>query len=173
MRRAAGALLLLLLAALAVSKAQDGVLAEMLWACHVTDGLLGLGLLLGWRRCAAIGFLYQVAIAVPTFVLHLASGGASTWLSIGLHTLTPVIGVLAWRRQRLPSPTPWWTLGVFGVLVVLARAFTPAAMNINLAFGPWAPVAWAGVWVSWGCNMALMAALLLLVQWLWNRRLPI
>lgn len=172
MRRASGWLLLGLLLILAALKAQTGVLAEMLWVCHVTSALLALGLILELQRLSAVGFLFHLAVALPAYALDLASGGDTTWVSFLLHLLSPAFGWMAWRGARLPAATPWLALACYVVLAVICRAFTPAQMNINLAFGPWAPLAFMGIWPSRIGNLLLMLAQLATVQWLRNRRVP-
>jgi hypothetical protein len=166
---AAGLLLLALLALLWTVKRQDGVLPEMLWICHVSAALLALGLLVDRPGWVAVGFLYHLAVGVPSFLLYLFAGGHSAAASIALHFLTPAVGAWAWWGRPLPGSTPWQVLGLSLALQLAAHAFTPPAMNVNLAFEPWAPLAFVGVWPSRLGNLLLTAALLAGAHGLWNR----
>lgn len=169
MKRFAGAVLLALLIVLAWGKAQAGVLSEMLWMCHVATGAVALGLLLNWRACVALGFLFHIAVGVPAYILHLAHGGDTTWVSFSLHVLSPLGGWLAWRAKTLPPLTPTLTLGCYAVAATLCVFFTPEALNINQIFRPWEPLAVVGVWPGRIGNALLMLVLLMAGQWLFNR----
>ena len=170
MKRTAGAVLLALWLLLAWMKAQAGVLPEMLWVCHVATLVLSLGLLLNWASASAVGFLLSLAVGLPAYALHLARGGDTTGLSFLLHLLSPLFGWLAWRGRALPRNTALLGLACYAALSALCLAVTPEALNVNLSFKPWAPVAAAGVWVSRAGNALLMLVLLVGVQWLLNRR---
>jgi hypothetical protein len=169
-KRLAGAVLLALLLALGWAKAQAGLLPEMLWMCHVASGALALGLLFDWAGCSAVGFLIHLAVGVPAYLLHLARGGDTTWVSFLLHLLSPLFGWLAWRGRALPRMTALLGLACYAALVALCLLVTPEALNVNLSFKPWAPVATASAWVSRAGNALLMLVLLVGVQWLLNRR---
>lgn len=169
MKRAGGAVLLVLLLLLAMQKAQAGVASEMLWICHVTSAMLALGLLFDLPLLIATGFLFHLAVGIPAYLLHLATGGDSSALSFFLHLLSPLLGWLAWRRQTLPAVVPWLALGTFLVLMAACRFTTPESLNVNLAFHPWGPLAAIGMWLGSGLNIALMLAQLGAARMLWNR----
>jgi hypothetical protein len=169
-KRLAGAVLLALLLALGWGKAQAGLLPEMLWMCHVASGALALGLLFDWAACSALGFLIHLAVGVPAYSLYLVRGGDITAVSFLLHLLSPLFGWLAWRGRALPRMTALLGLACYAALVVLCLFVTPEALNVNLSFRPWAPMAAAGVWVSRVGNALMMLVLLAGVQWLLNRR---
>ncbi|MES2299584.1 MAG: hypothetical protein V4582_21280 [Pseudomonadota bacterium] len=170
MKRLQGAILLALLAALSVAKARSGVLPEMLWICHVSAAILAIGLLLDLPALSAVGFLYHIAVAIPTYSLHLLNGGDTTWASFLLHLLAPTFGWLAWRHAQLPRATPWLAQLAFIAAVVVAHYATPPAMNVNLAFHPWEPLAFLGIWLGFAFNVLVMQAQLLTAWWLLNRR---
>jgi len=170
LKRAGGVILLALLALLTAQKWQAGMAAEMLWVCHVTSAMLAIGLLSDTKILIATGFLYHIAVAIPTYLLHLATGGDSSVVSFMLHTLTPALGWLACRRQQLPAAAPWLALATYLGLMVLCRFVTPESMNVNLAFHPWGPLAALGVWPVRVLNVFLMFAPLYGVWWLWNRK---
>lgn len=170
MKRASGLILLALLVLLTVQKAQAGVAAEMLWVCHVTSAMLAIGLIFDTPVLISTGFLYHVAVAIPTYLLHLATGGDSSAVSFMLHTLTPVFGWIACRKQMLSPAAPWLALGTYLGLMVISRFVTPEGMNVNLAFQPWGLFAALGVWPVRVLNVFLMFAPLYAVWWLWNRK---
>lgn len=169
MKRAGGLLLLSLLVLLTVQKAQAGMAPEMLWVCHITSAMLAIGLIFDTPLLIATGFLYHIAVAIPTYLLHLATGGDSSVVSFMLHALTPAFGWIACRKHKLPAAAPWLALGVYLGLMVLCRFVTPESMNVNLAFHPWGPLSALGVWPVRVLNVFLMFAPLYLVRRLWNR----
>jgi hypothetical protein len=169
LKRAGGALLLALLLLLTVQKAQAGMAPEMLWVCHVTSAMLAIGLIFDTKILVSTGFLYHVSVAIPTYVLHLATGGDSSLVSFMLHTLTPVFGWLACRKQQLPAAAPWLALAIYLGLMVVCRFVTPESMNVNLAFHPWGPLATLGVWPVRVLNVFLMFAPLYFARKLWNK----
>jgi hypothetical protein len=169
LKRACGLVLLALLALLTVQKVQGGVGAEMLWVCHVTAAMLALGLLFELPLLVAAGFLFHIAVAVPTYALHLATGGDSSAVSFALHVAAPVLGWIAWRGRPLPAAAPWLALGTYLGLMMVCRFATPGGMNINLAYHPWGPFAALGVWPGRLLNVALMLAQLGAARMLWNR----
>ncbi len=172
MMRAGGLVLLALLSILAVQKAQDGLAWELLWICHVSAAVLGLGMLAQARMLVATGFLCQIAVALPAYTLHLVSGGETSAASFALHLLAPVFGWLAWRRHKLPIAAAWWGVGLYLVLIAACRAWTPEALNVNLAFHPWGPLAGAGVWPLRVLNLGMLVAQLHLFRFAWNRLTP-
>jgi hypothetical protein len=168
--RSIGTVLALLWAGLAWQKYQTAELFEMLWMCHVAAAMLALGLMFNWRRLSAVGFLHALAVGIPIYALHLLAGGATSFLSMCLHVLTPALGAYAWRGRALPRSTAWWGVICFAVVLMLSRVFTPEVLNINVAFRPWAPLAFLGPWLNWVGNMLTMVALLHGGAWLLHRR---
>ena len=164
-----GIALVALLFILTIQKAGAGVLPEMLWVCHVASAMLAFGLLTGVRLLIATGFLFHIAVGIPSYALHLATGGDTTLMSFIEHLLAPVLGWLACRKQPLPAAAPWLALGTYMMLMLVSRFVTPESMNVNLAFHPWGPFAALGVWPGRVVNAALMLAQLQFVYYVWNR----
>lgn len=171
MKRAGGMVMLLLLAILAVQKTRDGLAPELLWMCHVTSTMLALGLVTNAAPLIATGFLCQGAIALPAYVLHVATGGHTSVASFLLHVSAPLLGAMAWRGRGLPASVPLAALAVYQLLIALSQAFTPESMNVNLAFRPWDPLAGflPSGWPIRVLNLLLMLAQLYAARWLWNR----
>jgi hypothetical protein len=164
-----GAALLALLAMLAVQKTQAGLAPELLWICHVTSAMLAMGLLAQAPLLIVTGFLCQVAVAVPAYALHVLSGGETTVVSFILHVLSPVFGWLAWRGKRIPAVTPWLGAAVYIGLLLICRQFTPEALNVNVAFRPWGPLADYGIWSVTAMNLVLLLVQTTTFLLLWNR----
>lgn len=169
MKRAGGAVLLVLLLLLAMQKAQAGVAFEMLWICHVTSAMLALGLLFELPVLTGTGFLFHLAVGIPAYLLHLLVGGDSSPVSVLLHLFTPLFGWLAWRGRPLPAIAPWLAMGTFMGLMAICRWVTPASLNVDLAFHPWGPLAALGMWWGSALNMVLMSVQLTVARLFWNR----
>jgi hypothetical protein len=170
MKRAGGSFLLLLWSVLAFQKAQAGVAPELFWLCHVTSAMLAVGLLLSAQLLISTALLCQLAIAVPAYALHLATNGETSAVSFLLHVLAPLLGVLAWRGKAIPLAAPWCGGVLYLGLMAASYWATPENLNVNLAFRPWGPVAWAGVWPARLLNLTLVLGLLHAARLLWNRR---
>lgn len=168
-RRLAGALLLAGLVLLAWLKSRSGLLPEMLWICHVSGALMALGLLAGRPLLSAMGFLCHLAVGLPYYLLDLALGGQTHPVSLALHLLTPALGWMAWRGRPLPRPTTWCLLGLHALLVGLSHAFTPEALNINLAFQPSPPGQSLTLWTWQAFRLPVLGLQFAAVQWAWNR----
>ncbi|MDM5180228.1 hypothetical protein PO883_23885 [Massilia sp. DJPM01] len=173
MNRAGGVCLLLLLAILALQKTQEGLAPELLWMCHVTSAMLALGLVANLAPLIVTGFLCQAAIALPAYVLHVATSGHTSVASFMLHVCAPALGAMAWWGKRVPAAIPWVALAAYQLLIAFSQAFTPESLNVNLAFRPWDPLV---TFIPWGwpvraLNLALMLAQLVAARWLWNRYL--
>lgn len=158
----------------AAHKLQHGLLAEMLWACHVASLAIGLGILAHQTWLVAVGTLFHAAVGAPAYLLDVIVLGTTTFSSVLIHVLPPLAGVMVLRRA---APWPPWTPLAAGslylVLLPISRWCTDPALNVNLAFRPWPPLAGlsAAPWPSWLANIAGMALLLPLVDGWLRRRL--
>jgi hypothetical protein len=120
-------------------------LVNMLWMCHLASVLIAAGLLARVPSLNAVGVLWLL-IGLPLWFLDLARGGAFHPTS----TLTHVGGLAAglWGARRLGFPAGAWWRAVLGMiaLLLLSRAVTPPAENVNLAFAVW--TGWEAVFPS-------------------------
>lgn len=153
-----------------VVKARAGMLWEVLWMCHLASGVLALGLILDLSAVSAAGFLFHLSIAIPAYLLHLASSGATNWTSAILHVVTPLIGWQAWKDRLLPSGAPWISFAMCLVVLLLSRAVTPPELNVNLAFKPWEFSSGFGLWPNRIGNIVLAFLLPWALQGMLNRR---
>ena len=157
------ALVLGVLALHAAGKLEHGLLGEMLWACHVASFLVGIGLLTRQTWLVAVGTLFHLAVGVPAYVLDVIVLRKTTFTSVLVHAVPPVAGLLALRHE---APWPRWTPIAAGslyiALIPISRWLTEPALNVNLAFTPWLPLAiWSGSpWLTWLGNVAGMALVL-------------
>jgi hypothetical protein len=164
MPRWTGLVALALLCADAAEKWKMNLLPELLWNCPVAVGLMGVGILFGQVRLAAAGFLLITAVGVPAYtVLLLANPRDTTLLSAVLHFAGPVLGAIALWDQGLPKWTSLWAFAVLLALIPLSRLVTPAALNVNMAYGPYGPLAkwFPAPWVSYVVNLGGALAILL------------
>lgn len=141
---------------------------NLLWACHVADLCVGLGLLVRWPTLVAGGVL-MLSIGIPLWLINLGFGGAFYPTSVLTHFGGFTAGLLGLRR--LPSARFDWLTAValVATLLVASRAVTDPARNINLAFSAgWqmgsmlnSPeryvLALLAVWTAalWGCRQVL------------------
>ena len=167
-QRVGASLLLAFCLGTAWQKAGAGMLPELCWLCHVTALLLALAVLFGWSALSALACLLQLALSIPAYLIYLTDGGYSHWTSIGVHVLAPLLGACVWSRRPWPATTAWWGLGACFVLFLLSWLFTPASLNVNLAFHPAILVSALGQWGNRGLNWLLLLTLLWAWQWIWN-----
>lgn len=160
----------------AAHKLEHGLLGEMLWACHVASLSIGLGILFHRTSLVAVGTLFHVAVGVPAYVLDVIVLRTTTFTSVLIHTLPPLAGLAVLRRD---GPWPRWTpvaaASLYLALIPLSRWLTEPALNVNLAFSPWPPLAGFAVspWLTWLGNGIGMAVVLPLFDgWLrrWSAR---
>lgn len=159
----------------AAHKLEHGLFAEMLWACHVASLLIGLGILARSIPIVAVGTLFHVAVGFPAYLLDIIVLRSTTVTSVLIHTLPPLAGLALMRRE---SPWPRWTPlaagSLYVALIPISRWLTDPALNVNLAFRPWSPIAGlaASPWLTWLANIAGMAlALPAFDSWLRRWRL--
>ena len=135
-------------------------LQEMLWLCHVATVLMALGLLAGWHRVVAAGFLLHVGFGTASWVLDILAHHDTTASSVLVHLLPLAVGAIEVRRKGWPSGVvlPAWLF--YSAWVVLCRWVTDPALNVNLSHAAWGPLArvMGGVWISWAFNAAAMLA---------------
>jgi len=157
------ALVLGVVALHAAQKLEHGLLGEMLWACHVASFLIGVGLLTGRTWLVAVGTLFHLAVGAPAYLLDVIVHRTTTFTSVLVHAVPPVAG-LVFLRNRAPWPrwTPIAAASLYIVLIPISRWLTEPALNVNLAFTPWPPLAiWTrSPWPTWLGNVAGMALVL-------------
>jgi hypothetical protein len=146
-------------------KLNQGLLSEMLWACHVASLLTGIGLLLDSLRLVAIGTVFHLAVGLPAYMLDVLVSG-TTLTSALVHSVPPLAGLAFLRRTPLPRWTMASAAGLYLALIPVSRWLTDPALNVNLAFAPYAPLRslLGAPWISWLLNALLIVAALFAAQ---------
>lgn len=129
-------------------------LQEMFWLCHVATALMTIGLLAGWHRMVAGGFLFHLGFGTLAWVLDVVTTGATTFSSVLIHLLSLVAGAIEVKRKGWPSGVVFPTWLFLSLWVVSCHWTTAPALNVNLAHEPWGPLAhmMGGVWLSVAFN---------------------
>jgi hypothetical protein len=141
--------------------AQGGKAADSLWLCHVANLLLGVGLLAGRPRVAAVGIAW-IVLGIPLWALDTWRSASLTPVSLLSHLGGLAVGLYAASRLRI-SFNPWLAaLLLFVALRELCRWFTPEARNVNLAHAAYPgwegmPGGYGGYWLA--TTLAAAAAL--------------
>jgi hypothetical protein len=141
-------------------------LQEMLWLCHVATLLMAMGLLAGWHRWVAGGFLLHVAFGTVGWLLDVLETGDTTLSSVLVHMLPLVAGTLEVKRKGWPSGVVLPTWLFFTLWVISCHWTTDPALNVNMAHAPWGPLAhvMGGVWVSGAFNSTVLLGIFLLAD---------
>lgn len=128
-----GALALACYGVHAVFHVARGHASDALWACHVATLLVSLGAFLEQARPAAIGILW-LSFGNALWVLDLSTGGEFFPTSLLTHVLGLGVGLVVVKKLGWPYPSWWRAALAFLALLVVTRAVTPPAENVNLAF---------------------------------------
>jgi hypothetical protein len=108
-----------------------------LWACHVAVLAIGVGLLIPSAIANAVGTFWLTA-GFPLWIYYLFTASDIVPTTFATHIGGLVLGYAGIRRLGLPAAT-WWTSMVgLGLLILISRAVTASAENINLSHGVWA-----------------------------------
>ena len=131
---------------------------EMLWLCHVATAVMALGLLAGWHRVMAGGFILHVGFGTVGWLLDVVATQDTTVSSVLVHLLPLAAGVIEVRRKGWPSGVvlPSWLF--YSLWVLSCHWTTDPALNVNMAHGTWGPIAhvMGGVWLSGAMNSAIL-----------------
>jgi hypothetical protein len=143
----------------------------LLWGCDASTIAIAAGLLLGAYRLFAAGALFHISIAVPAFVVGLATTYVPNVTGIGVHTLPPIIGGVVIARRGLPGrPALAAAAGYLGLMIASA-VIAPAAENINFSRAVFPPLArlFPSLVLFWLVHLTAVAIWLLLAQALVRR----
>lgn len=133
-QRMLGVLPLLFFAGYAYAAIGENRAAESLWMCHVSNLILGVGMLA--RRPALVRTVFPwLVFGVPLWVIDVMSSGDERALSTVSHIGGFLVGLCAIRRVRVPA-NPWFpALLLYLALQQLCRWLTPPSFNVNLSHG--------------------------------------
>lgn len=142
--------------------------SHLLWGCHVASLGVGTGLLLKKPTFNAMGVI-ALFWGTPMWIFDVSTGGEFLPTSMATHFGGLVLGLIGLRWLGLPKHT-WTKVAAFTLmLMVICRAITLEAANVNLAFGP--PKGWEskfppypvfGLIVLSCCSMTFLSAELVL-----------
>lgn len=148
-------------------KYERGLLIEMVWVCHVSALMLGVGLILRQRILVGVGFIFFAGAGMPLYLLdNIISRCDTTLASFVEHVICPIAGLFEVWRSGIPRYAFLIAWVVAMTLQILSYHFTPAALNINLAHKTWGPLAAlvGNVWIYRAGN-ALVGLVLLYGIW--------
>lgn len=113
-----------------------GRVENLLWACHLADLGIGIGLLFG-SRCITATSLVMLGFGVPMWLVGIATGGEFYPTSVLTHVGGSLVGIYGLRSLGGLHGDWWKAYLAIVLLVVLSRWLTPVAMNVNFAHHTW------------------------------------
>jgi hypothetical protein len=167
--RAAGAALAALMIVHVALRPEHGWV--LLWGCDASTMAISVGLLVGAYRLFAAGALFHIAIAVPAFIVGLATTYVPNVTGVGVHTLPPIIGAVVIARRGLPGrPAIAAAAGYLG-LMAASYLLAPTAENVNFARAVFPPVArlFPSLLLFWLVHLTAVSIVLLGMQALLRR----
>jgi hypothetical protein len=112
---------------------------QILWFCNLSNLVLGLAIFLKIRDlvfvCATI-----LTIGLPVWIFDFLVNGDFHPFSILTHVVSPALGFAVSRAWGRSVRVLWQVPAFYLLLQLVARLFTPAADNINVAFAVYNPV---------------------------------
>ncbi|MCJ7432814.1 MAG: hypothetical protein MUO77_04935 [Anaerolineales bacterium] len=109
-----------------------GEIAHILWVCHISNLLIAVGLFLGYIELVRVSVLWLM-IGAPLWPIDIIRAGIMDVTSIGTHYAGLVVGLLVLGQPVMGKRSWLYALIWFLSLQQLARMFTPAEFNINIA----------------------------------------
>lgn len=112
---------------------------QLLWFCNAANLVLAVAI---FARSGNAVFVCSALLLVglPIWVFDVIVTGDFHVFSVFTHVASPLLGVLVARQMGASRHVIWQALIFYLLLQLLARLFTPAAFNINVAFDVYAPV---------------------------------
>ena len=107
-------------------------LGNMLWMCNIGNLLLAVGLFLDNRRLMQIAIIWTIPGLVIWFIYVVLTWGLF-FSSALAHIGGLVVGMFVLRRIGMDRRTWLYAFGWYLVVQLLARLFTTADLNVNLA----------------------------------------
>ena len=163
--RALGLLPAVFFAITAVHNVRAGTPHMLFWICNVSNVLMAVSLAARWPRGVWISTLWVIT-GTPLWILDASLTHAFSVHSFFTHVVAGVIGVLVLRKMPAPRGV-WWQAVLFAIgCQVLARAFTPAEYNVNVAFGSYHSMAriLPGFALGWLFNLAIFIVVMFALE---------
>ena len=171
--RAVGSVVLLALVCHFVVDKWPHAWQEMLFACHVATALVGIGALLGRQTLIGAGYLFHVGFGGLGWMLDMASTGVIGVTSTLVHVMPLVGGFWMCRHYQVSRRSIALAFAMCCVLLPVSYFATPAHLNVNLAHGPWPPLAFVvpWLWFHYAVTLASVFVMLLVARWLHSKAL--
>lgn len=109
---------------------------QLLWACHVADIVVGLGMVFRSRWMTATGTLILL-VGLPVWLFGLSAGGEFLPTSLLTHVGGLVIGTAGTVALGGVHRDACKALALIAGLLLVCHLFTGPAANVNLAHRPW------------------------------------
>ena len=139
---------------------------NMLWACHLANLLIGVGLLLNWRAVVAVGVLW-LSIGLPLWISWLSGSPGEFSITSGMtHVGGMVVGVWAMRQMTWPRGIWWKAWLAIPLLQVLSHFTTKTSQeareeNVNISQGVWD--GWGDIFPSYPVYLVLILGMVAVV----------
>jgi hypothetical protein len=132
--------------------------AEAFWVCHVAFLVLSLGLWFHRPLCVNVG-AFCLLVGTPAWLANVAIGLPIALTSAATHLIGFAFAIVGLRRMGV-APRSWIAATAFVGLVQFACRFsTPRALNINAAFGVYAPLQpYFSSYLAYETTLVLLAA---------------
>ena len=125
-------------AAHAYDKRQREIIPELLWACNVSNLLMGLGLIFDLYWCTAISFMFQLGVGLPAYTFEILGRREAYERSIVMHLAPALFGYVALQHVGLPPQISLFTFMIMIIgLQLVSFYFTRPALNVNVVHAPW------------------------------------
>jgi hypothetical protein len=148
--------------------------AQILWWCTISNLGLGLSMLLGFERGVWI-FSFMLILGTPIWLLDVWATGDFTIYSVFTHVISPALGIYSVRKLSVPRGIWWQGMIYYFSLILIARALTPPALNVNLAHDVYAAAKpfIQNYWLYTAMNSILLAMSLYVLGRLASQRFPL
>ncbi|HEY5934555.1 MAG TPA: hypothetical protein VIU61_07970 [Kofleriaceae bacterium] len=138
-RRVVGVALLALLVIHVATRPERGWL--LLATCDLAAIATIIGLVTGWHRPLAAGFLFQLMVGLPTLAIGIFTTYDVNFTGIAIHVVPLTVGGILVAREGMPRGTALAAWLGHACAMLAAYLFAPPALDINLTGRVWPPLA--------------------------------
>lgn len=104
----------------------------MLWMCHVSNLVLGVGLLAGRPFLIRLAIIWQLP-AIPLWIMDMCQTGEAPLITFFSHLGGPAVGLVALRAVGANRWTWLYAIAWYLLIQQLSRMFTRPELNVNVA----------------------------------------
>ena len=134
--RLIGVLPIIIFAARLIQYIQVGTPDWIVYSCHISNLVLGVGMIIGWPLLVRVAAIWLV-IGVPMWVTDAVVTWELWWSSIYSHLGGFLIGLYAVSKVRATGKSWLSALAWFVFLQMITRYTTAPELNINVAHYPY------------------------------------